>query len=94
MMIPVPHSGNYEGVQGEDSAAATPGVTELFITARLHDFIKAWPEGSSYLGFIFARGEKSEEVESILRQAHSKLTFRLTPRLPVQHPASQRFTSS
>jgi biotin carboxylase len=94
MMIPVPQSGNYEGVEGENSARATPGVTELFVTARLHDFIRAWPEGSSYLGFIFARGEKSEEVETSLREAYSKLSFKLTPRLPVQHPASQRFTAS
>ena len=94
MMIPVPQSGNFEGAEGEESARATPGVTDLFITARLHDFIHAWPEGSSYLGFIFARGEKPEEVESALRDSHSKLTFNLTPRLPVQHPASQRFSAS
>ena len=93
MMIPVPQSGTYGGVDGEDAVRATLGISELFITARLHDFIKAWPEGSSYLGFIFARGEKPEEVESVLREAHSKLTFDLTPRLPVQHPASQTFTT-
>jgi hypothetical protein len=93
MMIPVPHSGSLEGIQGEDAARATAGITELIITARLHDFIAAWPEGSSYLGFIFARGDKPEEVESALRAAHSKLSFKLTSRLPVQHPASQRFTA-
>jgi biotin carboxylase len=94
MMIPVPRSGNLETVDGEDSARSTPGVTELFITARLHDFIAAWPEGSSYLGFIFARGENPEAVETSLREAHSKLRFHLAPRLPVQHPASQRFSAS
>jgi biotin carboxylase len=93
MMIPVPQSGILEGVEGDDFARATPGVSELLITARLYDFIAAWPEGSSYLGFIFARGEKSEEAESAVRQAHAKLKFHLTPRLPVQHPGSQRFNA-
>ncbi|MCL4524452.1 MAG: ATP-grasp domain-containing protein [Acidobacteria bacterium] len=86
MMIPVPRSGVLEKVDGEAAAAATPGVTELQITARLHDYIAAWPEGSSYLGFIFARGMEPEEVVSALQQAHAKLSFTLTDRLPVEHP--------
>jgi hypothetical protein len=94
MMIPVPRSGNFEGVEGEDAARAVSGVDELIISARLHDFIAAWPEGSSYLGFIFARREKPEEVEAALRAAHSTLRFTLTPRLSVQHPGVERFTSN
>jgi biotin carboxylase len=86
IMIPVPHSGILERVGGTDEAAATPGVEEIHITARLHDFIAAWPEGSSYLGFIFARGATPAEVETALRRAHSKLRFVLAPRLPVEHP--------
>ncbi|HTQ97187.1 MAG TPA: ATP-grasp domain-containing protein [Candidatus Acidoferrum sp.] len=89
MMIPVPHSGIFEKVEGENEARATPGITSLEITARLHDFLAAWPEGSSYLGFLFARGEEPGEVEDALRQAHKKLRFTLTPRLPVQHPVTQ-----
>ena len=58
------------------------------ITARLHDFITAWPEGSSYLGFIFARGETPEFVEEVLREAYSTLRFTIARRLPVAHPAS------
>jgi biotin carboxylase len=94
MMIPVPESGNFEGVKGEEAARVIPGVTDILISARLHDFIAAWPEGSSYLGFIFARGEKPEEVEAALRAAHVTLTFTLTPRLSVQHPGVERFTSN
>jgi hypothetical protein len=86
MMIPVPRSGMLEKVEGEEHARKTPGITSLEITARLHDFIAAWPEGSSYLGFLFARGEKPAEVEQALREAHGKLHFTLTPRLPVEHP--------
>jgi hypothetical protein len=87
MMIPVPSSGILESVQGEEAARATPGITELLITARLHDYIEAWPEGSSYLGFLFAAAKTPREVEQALRAAHAKLRFTITPRLPVQHPA-------
>jgi ATP-grasp domain/L-amino acid ligase C-terminal domain 2 len=87
MMIPVPSSGILESVQGEEAARAIPGIKELLITARLHDYIEAWPEGASYLGFLFAAGETPGEVEQILRAAHEKLHFTMTPRLPVQHPA-------
>ena len=57
MMIPVPRSGILESVEGEEAARAITGIEELLVTARLHDYIVAWPEGSSYLGFLFARGE-------------------------------------
>jgi biotin carboxylase len=87
MMIPVPQSGILERVGGTEEVAATPGVEGIQITARLHDFIAAWPEGSSYLGFIFARGATPAEVETALRRAHSKLRFVLAPSLPVEHPA-------
>ena len=90
LMIPVPKTGMLEGVTGEEAARSTPGVTELIITARLHDYIAAWPEGSSYLGFLFARGSAPEEVELAIRRAHEKLGFTITPRLPVEHPAAGR----
>jgi hypothetical protein len=93
MMIPVPKSGILERVAGEEAARSTPGITELQITARLHDYIAAWPEGSSYLGFLFARGNTSEVVERAIREAHQKLVFTMTPRLPVEHPATHRMTN-
>jgi hypothetical protein len=88
IMIPVPQSGIFGGVTGEREAAATPGVTTLLITARVHDYIATWPEGSSYLGFIFAAGETPDFVESALRRAHEKLHFQITPRLAVHHPSA------
>jgi biotin carboxylase len=89
MMIPVPRSGILEKVAGEEEASATPGITGVEITARLHDFIAAWPEGATYLGFLFARGTGPAETENALREAHRKLRFTLTPRLPVEHPVSR-----
>lgn len=88
MMIPVPHSGIFEKLEGEEEARATPGITSLEITVRLHDFIAAWPESSTYLGFLFARAADPSTAENALRDAHRKLRFTLTPRLPVEHPLS------
>lgn len=88
LMIPVPASGILEKVEGAVEARRVSGVTELEITARWRDYIAAWPEGSSYLGFLFARGETPAEVENALRDGHAKLNFRFTPRLPVEHPVT------
>jgi biotin carboxylase len=88
MMIPVPKSGVLEKVEGEEQARAVSGIESVQITARLRDFIAAWPEGSSYLGFIFARGKSPEEVEAALRQAHGQLRFEIVERLPVANPVT------
>jgi len=93
MMIPVPRSGIFEKVYGDDQARAIAGITELQITARLHDYIAAWPEGSTYLGFLFSRAESPEEAESALRAAHAKLRFTIAPRLAVEHPATRGMVS-
>jgi hypothetical protein len=90
MMIPVPSSGVLQKVEGEDAVRGTLGITGLEMTARLHDYIVAWPEGSSYLGFLFARAGEPARVEEALHDAHAKLKFTLTPRLPVEHPAKRR----
>jgi len=92
MMIPVPRSGVLENVEGEKSARQIPGITSLEITARARDYIAAWPEGSSYLGFLFARGDTPAAVEAGLRAAHAQLKFTLTPRLPVEHPTGRRMS--
>ena len=86
MMIPVPSSGILQSVDGTDAARAVPHIIDIQITARLHDTIVAWPEGSSYLGFIFAKAESSAAAEQALRQAHANLHFQIQPALPVEHP--------
>jgi hypothetical protein len=90
MMIPVPASGVLEAVEGEESASGVPNIVGLEITVRLHDYIAAWPEGSSYLGFLFARAKSADEVERALRAAHGKLRFGIRERLAVEHPATGR----
>lgn len=94
MMIPVPQSGTLERVEGIEAASATPGILEIHITARLYDFIAAWPEGSSYLGFIFSRAASPAQAEAALREAHSRLHFTIVAGLPVEHPVTGRISNS
>jgi len=79
MMIPIPAGGLLRGVEGVTEAKAVPGIEEVEITARVNQEITPLPEGDSYLGFIFARGETPAEVEEALRAAHEKLRFEIEP---------------
>ena len=93
MMIPVPTSGTLESVYGIEDARHVRGVTEVEITARIRDTILAWPEGSSYLGFIFAKAETTNDVEDALRSAHARLRFNIRETLPVEHPITRKILS-
>ncbi|HXT86981.1 MAG TPA: ATP-grasp domain-containing protein [Verrucomicrobiae bacterium] len=93
MMLPVPRSGIFDEVEGIDDAARVRCITHIEITARLKDYVDAWPQGSSYLGFIFARAPESAQVEAALREAHSILRFKFSPRLPVQHPVTGKVSA-
>ncbi len=83
MMIPIPSSGMLQGVEGMEAALAVPGVTEIEMSIQPGQPVKTLPEGSAYLGFIFARGETPAGVEAALRAAHRLLTFQITPDLPL-----------
>lgn len=84
MMIPIPKGGMLRGVGSLEEAESVPGVTGIQITAPLNQPIIPLPEGESYLGFIFARGETPQAVESALRQAHDRLEFRIDPMILLQ----------
>lgn len=83
MMIPIPQEGIYEGVENVAEAARVPGVEAIEITAKVRQKLVPLPEGSSYLGFIFARADSPEFVEKALRGAHGKLRFVISAALPV-----------
>ena len=83
MMIPIPKAGIYEGVAGVELASAVPNIEEVIITAKEGQKLLPLPEGASYLGFIFARGESPERVERALREAHACLRFEIATALPV-----------
>jgi biotin carboxylase len=90
MMIPVPATGILDEVEGLDRARGVGHIDAIEITARIRDRVVAWPEGASYLGFIFARTESAEDAEGAVRASHAQLHFKLRPELPVEHPASGR----
>jgi hypothetical protein len=83
MMIPIPSAGILRRVEGLEEARAVPGVEEIDITIPLNHPLVPLPEGASYLGFIFARGKRPDEVEAMLREAHRRLRFVVTPRIPL-----------
>ena len=83
MMIPIPQAGLLRGVSGVDEAAAVPLIESVEITARLNYPLVPLPEGDSYLGFIFARGDGPAAVEQSLRRAHACLRFEIDPLLPL-----------
>lgn len=83
MMIPIPREGIYVDTGGLDEARALPGIEDIIITAKAGQKLIPLPEGASYLGFIFARGESAEAVDGALRSAHQQLRFEIAMALPV-----------
>jgi len=86
MMIPIPKAGIYESVDGEDEASAVAGIEEVIVTAQPGQELIPLPEGASYLGFIFARGDSPAEVEAALRHSHARLRFRIATTLATFRP--------
>lgn len=87
MMIPIPKGGIYEDVAGVEQARAVADVEDVVITAAQGQRLIPLPEGASYLGFIFARGNSAEDVESALRRSHAKLRFRIATALETLRPS-------
>lgn len=81
MMIPIPRRGVYQSVDGVSRAEAVPLVEEVIVTAKEGQLLIPLPEGSSYLGFIFARGDSPEAVEAALRRSHAELQFHVATAL-------------
>jgi biotin carboxylase len=83
MMIPIPSAGMLRAVYGIEEATDVPLITGIEITAKLHHLLVPLPEGTSYLGFIFARGDTPAEVEAAIRRAHALLRFDIRREIPV-----------
>jgi biotin carboxylase len=75
MMIPIPSAGILREVRGLDAARQVTGIADISISATIGRPLVPLPEGSSYLGFIFARADTPAAVEAALREAHRRLTF-------------------
>jgi biotin carboxylase len=89
MMIPIPQAGILKGVHGVDAAQAIPGITGVEITVKLNNRVLQLPEGTSYLGFIFARGDTPAQVEEAIRRAHDCLHFDIKREIPVLNKISR-----
>jgi hypothetical protein len=79
MMMPIPVSGIFHGVDGIDAARAVPHINGIEITAHSGQLVAPPPEGAGYLGFIFSHAATADEVEAALRAAHAALTVRIQP---------------
>ena len=87
MMIPIARRGLLRGVDGVDAARRVPHIVDIQITAKIDQRLLPLPEGASYLGFIFARAERTSAVESALRAAHACLRFAIDPEFPLLDPS-------
>jgi biotin carboxylase len=83
LMLPIRRRGVLEEVRGVEEARKVPLVEDVAITAHLREELIPLPEGASYLGFVFARGDTPEQVEAALRQAGTRIEAVVKPRLPV-----------
>ena len=80
MMIPIPKAGVFHSAGGLEEARAVPGISGIVITAKTGQRLETLPEGSSYLGFIFAAGMDTERA---IREAHRRLCFVIQTALPM-----------
>jgi len=75
MMIPISKLGILKGILGLEQAESVKGIEEIKITIPISQKVVPLPEGNKYLGFIFARSERPEEVEETLKKSHERLEF-------------------
>lgn len=74
MMIPTPRGGVLRSVEGVDAARRVPHIEGVDITVAPGQTLVPLPEGSRYLGFIYARAAEPEPAVAALREAHALLS--------------------
>jgi len=79
LMIPTPKAGVLRRIEGILAAQKIPYIDAINIAIREGHELKCLPEGSSYLGFIFASGPNPAIVEKALRRAHQALNIVVAP---------------
>ncbi|MCY4450500.1 MAG: ATP-grasp domain-containing protein [Immundisolibacterales bacterium] len=79
MMLPTPRPGTLRRVEGVLDALRVPGGEDVSIAAGAGTELLPLPEGSAYLGYVFARGETPELVEGALREATGRLRIVIAP---------------
>jgi biotin carboxylase len=89
LMIPITDSGILKRVEGLTEAMQTRYVGDIEIHINPGYELIPLPEGSSYLGFIFAQAPTYEQTYSALKSAYSKLRFVTRPRWELENLAVQ-----
>jgi biotin carboxylase len=84
LMIPIPRAGILRRVEGIMKAQKIPFIEDIEISIREGNELTPLPEGSSYLGFIFARAPDAQQVEQALRDAHACLNFVTAPAIQLE----------
>jgi hypothetical protein len=84
LMIPIREAGILRRIEGITAARAVPHIEDILISIRDGYELVPLPEGSSYLGFMFARAPTPEQVETALRSAHSKLQIVIAPVIRIE----------
>jgi biotin carboxylase len=77
LMIPTPGTGLVEAVRGEEETRSIDGITGLDLTITPGHLVASPPEGDRYIGFVYARAETPQQVESALRKAMDVLEVQL-----------------
>jgi biotin carboxylase len=75
MMLPIPRAGTLRAVEGVTEAESVPLIESVTVSIPIGGRVVPLPEGTEYLGFVFARGGSPAEVEAALRAAHERLVF-------------------
>ena len=63
--------------------ALLAGIEDVIITAKQDQCFVPWPEGASYPGFIFARGDEPSKVVDAVHAAHRALEFEMDTIIPI-----------
>jgi biotin carboxylase len=79
LMIPIAKAGSLRRIEGITRARAVPFIEDILINIRDGYELVPLPEGSSYLGFMFACAPTPDEVEAALRKAHAELDIVVAP---------------
>ena len=88
LMLPIRAGGVLVEVSGQEETLRIPGIVALELTIVPGRTLVPLPEGNRYLGFVFARADTPEQVETSLRQALTTLCVRVTPARPIRTRAA------
>lgn len=79
LMLPAPSAGRFTGVDGISAALAVPGITGIELTVAPGRYVAPAPDGSRYVGFVFATALTPAEAEAALRRAWAQLVVQVEP---------------